>query len=84
MPDYHAYVIGDDGHIKQRIDLICADDDTAKEQAKSLVDGYPIELWQSARKVATFEPDLKKALPPQGRPLRAGKKGGSPQTPKRR
>jgi hypothetical protein len=21
MPEYHAYVIGEDGHIKQRIDL---------------------------------------------------------------
>jgi hypothetical protein len=58
MPEYRVYVIGEDGHIKLRIDLDCADDDLAKEQAKSLVDSHPIEFWQSARKVATFEPDL--------------------------
>jgi hypothetical protein len=46
MPEYQAYVIGEDGHIKQRIDLVCADDDRAKERAKSLVDGQTIELWQ--------------------------------------
>jgi hypothetical protein len=40
--------------------FVCADEDTAKEQAKSLVDGYRIELWQSVRKVATFEPDLER------------------------
>ena len=36
MPEYHVYVIGEDGHIKLRIDLNCADDDLAKEQAKSV------------------------------------------------
>jgi hypothetical protein len=58
MAEYRAYVIVEDGHIQQRIDLNCADDEMAKEQAKSLVDSHPIELWKSARKVATFEPDL--------------------------
>ena len=36
MPEYRVYVIGEDGQIKLRIDLNCADDDLAKEQAKSL------------------------------------------------
>jgi hypothetical protein len=31
------------------------DDDTAKEQAKQLVDGHDVELWQLGRKVATFK-----------------------------
>jgi hypothetical protein len=56
MPEYYAYVIGEDGHIKQRIDLVCADDDTTKERAKALVDGEAIELWQSSHLIATFEP----------------------------
>lgn len=57
MREYQAYVIGEDGHIVQRIDLTCADDDAARERAKALVDGRAIELWQSDRKIATFEPD---------------------------
>lgn len=57
MPDYRAYVIGDDGHIIRRIDLIaCANDDVAKEKAKQLVDGYAIELWDGARRITRFDP----------------------------
>jgi hypothetical protein len=56
MPNYNAYLIDDDGHVTQRIDLVCADEDTAKEQAKSLADGQPIELWEAARKIAKFDP----------------------------
>lgn len=57
MREYQAYVLGEDGHIEQRIDLACADDDAARERAESLVDDHAIELWQSDRKIATFEPD---------------------------
>jgi hypothetical protein len=56
MREYQAYVVGADGHIMQRIDLTCADDDAATERAKSLVDDHAIELWQLDRKIATFEP----------------------------
>jgi hypothetical protein len=67
MGEYQAYVLGEDGHIEQRIDLVCADDDAAREQAASLVDGHAIELWQSDRRIATFEPDpLKTERPPAG------------------
>jgi hypothetical protein len=31
-----------------------ADDEDAKKQAKPLVDGHAIELWQTARKIAKF------------------------------
>jgi len=54
--EYRAYIIGPDGHIERRIDLVCADDDAAKERAKALVDGHAIELWQETRKVAQFDP----------------------------
>jgi hypothetical protein len=57
MGEYQAYVLGEDGHIEQRIDLTCADDDAARERAESLVDCHAIELWQLDRKIATFEPD---------------------------
>lgn len=54
MNDYRAYIIGSYGHIMQRVDLICADDDAAKEQAKQLVDGHDVELWQFGRRIAEF------------------------------
>ena len=44
-----------DGHILNRIDLVCVDDDEAKERAKQLVDGHDVELWQFGRKIAEFK-----------------------------
>ena len=54
---YYAYVIGDDGHIRDRIEVHCSNDDEAKRSAEQLVDGHAIELWQEARHVATFQPN---------------------------
>ncbi len=53
---YYAYVIGKDGHIMDRIALLCESDDDAKERAEQLVNGHAVELWQEARMIATFEP----------------------------
>jgi hypothetical protein len=53
--EYRAYIMGADGHILNRIDLLCADDDEAKERAKQLVDGYDVELWQLGRQIAEFK-----------------------------
>lgn len=53
---YYAYVIGDDGHVRNRIEVLCDNDDEAKRCAERLVDGYAIELWQEARRIATFQP----------------------------
>lgn len=55
MQEYRAYILGPDGHVQRQIDLV-ADENTAKEQAKQLVDGHDVELWQSDRKIATFTP----------------------------
>jgi hypothetical protein len=55
MQEYRAYLIGPDGHIQDRIELVCADDDAAKERAKALVDGHDVELWQLDRKIADFK-----------------------------
>ncbi len=54
MQEYRAYLIGPDGHIQSRVELVCENEDDAKERAKQLVDGHDIELWQGARKVAIF------------------------------
>jgi hypothetical protein len=55
VPEYRAYLVGHDGHFTAAVPLVCPDDETAKEQAKQLVDGHDVELWQKARKVAVFE-----------------------------
>jgi hypothetical protein len=55
MAEYRAYVVGRDGHIQNRIDLVCVDEDAAKEQARQLVDGHDVELWQGDHKIATFD-----------------------------
>jgi hypothetical protein len=55
MPEYRVYIVGSDGHFFNSVELECADDDAAMEQAEQLVDGHDVELWQRDRKVATFE-----------------------------
>jgi hypothetical protein len=54
--EYSAYAIGPDDRIVLRFDLICADDDAAKERARQLIDGYAIELWRDQNLLARFEP----------------------------
>jgi len=54
MQEYRAYLIGPDGHFVKRIELVCDDDEVAKEQAKALVDGYDVELWQEGRRITEF------------------------------
>jgi len=54
MQEYRAYILGSDGHIQSRVDLVCADERAAKEQAKQLVDGHDVELWQGTLRIATF------------------------------
>ena len=51
MPQYRAYLIKDK-HIAAPPTLIEADaDHAAIEQAKKLVNGYDVELWEGARLV---------------------------------
>ena len=54
MQEYSAYIVGPDGHILNRIDLFCANDDEAKECAVRLVDDEKVELWQRDRRIAEF------------------------------
>ena len=56
MKGYYAFVIGEDGHITNRVEIMCEEDEEAKRCAEQMVDGHAIELWQETRKVATFEP----------------------------
>ena len=52
---FNAYVIGDDGRIASRIDVLCDNDEEAIRSAEQLVDGHAIELWQGMRRVTTLE-----------------------------
>jgi hypothetical protein len=52
MLEYRAYLIGRNGHIVYRVDILCVDDEAAKERAELLVDSHTVELWQGARLVA--------------------------------
>ena len=57
MAGYYAYIIDDDGHITNRVQIICDDDEEAKRCAERLVDGHAVELWQQARKIERFDPE---------------------------
>ena len=57
MAGYYADLIGVDGRVSKRIAIVGDDDEEAKRFAKQMVDGHAIELWQEARKIATFEPE---------------------------
>ena len=54
MWEYRAYLIGLDGHIVRRVDLLCDHDEAAKEQAQFFVGIHTVELWQGDRLVATL------------------------------
>ena len=57
MAEYRAYVIGTDGHIERRVDLVLPDETTALQRAKQLVDGHAVELWEGATRIERFEPE---------------------------
>jgi hypothetical protein len=43
-----------DGHILRPVELVCENDEAAKERVRKLVDGHDVELWQLDRKISTF------------------------------
>jgi hypothetical protein len=65
MEGYRAYILGADGHVENRVDLMCEEEAEAVRLAKQLVEGHDVELWQLGRRVETFRrvssaPDLSK------------------------
>jgi hypothetical protein len=52
---YRAYVIGSDGLIMHRVDLLCDSDEAAMERATLLADIFDVELWDGGRKIAEFK-----------------------------
>lgn len=57
MAEYQVYILTDGDHIKGRQDVSCEDDEAAKQQARQMVNGQAIELWQATRKIARFTPE---------------------------
>jgi hypothetical protein len=55
MSQYRAYIIASDDECQNSVELECADDEAALKKAEQLVGGHHVELWQFARKIATFD-----------------------------
>jgi hypothetical protein len=57
MQEYRIYTLGKDGKIWSPPQIIeCKDDDNAIAQAKKLLDGAAVEVWQTARRVIHLKP----------------------------
>jgi len=54
MVQFAAYLIGEDGHIIDRFDLLCADGSDARMRASNLAIHHDVELWEGARRMKTY------------------------------
>jgi hypothetical protein len=59
MEEYRAYIIGRFGHIINRVDILCSDENEARQLAKRGLDVHAVELWQAGGFVERFEPEHK-------------------------
>jgi hypothetical protein len=54
MLEFAAYLIGDDGHIVSRVNLLCADENDARMKAAELAVRFDVELWQRDRRIELY------------------------------
>ena len=80
MRDYRAYIVGPDGHIKDRIEFWSEDDEKAKEHAEQYVHGRNIELWRRDKKIAEFKCNSKGAATKLPRDQRSEPREESPRS----
>jgi hypothetical protein len=60
MPNYRAYIIGQDGHfLGGEILSECADDEAAANAAQKLVVDHDVELWDRNRLVIRLSSEKK-------------------------
>ena len=59
MPEYRAFIIGQDGHFKKAIEFEADNDLIAINHAQQYVDGHDVELWQLDRRVSQLKSDKK-------------------------
>ena len=52
MPEYRAYIVDKDGHIKTFEVVTAVDDESAIQAATHMADRYDVEIWHLDRKVA--------------------------------
>ena len=55
MDGFYAYIVDQEGHVINRVNLAFEKEEDAAEHAKRLVDGHDVELWQRDRKIAIFK-----------------------------
>ena len=65
MPDYKLYRMGDDGHIKARVDIEARDDLDALEQAQKICGPDEIEVWEGARFITRVTADGNASIAPR-------------------
>ena len=59
--NYRFYVLDKDDHVREPPQVFeCPDDETAVEQAVSLLNGQVIEVWDHSRRVVRLEPQDKR------------------------
>ena len=51
---YRLVIMTQEGHVRERNDVKCADDADAKERAGMFFTTYAVELWDGLRRVASF------------------------------
>jgi hypothetical protein len=52
MPEYRIFPLTSDNHIKNAPALVvCENDSAALEQAKKMLDGHNLEVWEGTRRV---------------------------------
>jgi hypothetical protein len=57
MPTYRIYTL-EGGHVREPPKIIeCQNDDAAVNEAKQLLDGKLIEVWEQARCIVRLDPD---------------------------
>jgi hypothetical protein len=56
MLEYRVFRLTPEGRIKQRINVVCDTEDEAKDMAKALVAGDPVELWEGLRRISRYKP----------------------------
>jgi hypothetical protein len=55
MPEYRAYLVDRQGHIKKAEIVSGEDDAAALENAKQYVDGHDVEVWDLDRRVGILK-----------------------------
>ena len=53
---YRAYILNKEGHFCGFRELLCSNDEDARQQALQLLNGDEIELWQEGRQVLSSSP----------------------------